>query len=75
MRKNTFISGIFVFVQVLLLSAAGIVPALSSPGQNPPGGQAAKPSIGDALHKIILEKDVAAAIGEYRQLKAGSPDA
>ena len=48
---------------------------MSSPGQNPPGGQAAKPSIGDALHKIILEKDVAAAIGEYRQLKAGSPDA
>jgi tetratricopeptide (TPR) repeat protein len=34
-----------------------------------------KPSIGNVLHKIILDQGVAAAVKEYRRLKTETPDA
>ncbi len=75
MIKSRKLTGIFVLSLGFALFAAGIAPAVSSLQQTPAGQQAAKPSIRDVLLKIILEKDVAAAVSEYRRLKAESPDA
>jgi uncharacterized protein len=66
MRKKRSILGILVLAPVLTLSVL-----LRSQG----GSQAVKPSIRDVLLKVILEKDAAAAIQEYRRLRAESPEA
>ena len=70
MKRRHVLIGLFGLAPLLVLAAAGMAPETSSPEQ-----QAAKPSIGDALLKVILEKDAAAAVGEYRRLRAEAPDA
>ena len=75
MHRHRILTAVFVLAQCLISSVAGIAPPASYAQQLPEVRQGAKPSIGHAIRRTILEGDVAAAIREYRRLKAESPDA
>jgi len=61
MTSSRIVLGIFILACGCFLTAAGIAPTASFPQPIPEGRQAAKPSIGDVLPRVILKEDVEVA--------------